>query len=385
MKSIAIIGIGTGGLQTLCHLCTWLGNDWKIVSIHNPSIPIIKIGESTFPTFVQALQMGVDYNPYDHLDELGSTLKIGTVFKKWRPHDFINPLVEAAYALHIDSYKLAKFVLPRLKNRWGNKIELIEQQVDNLEELEYDYIVDCRGFPKDYSNYIKPKEMLINHALVHNIKKPGDWNYTGHRATKNGWMFEIPLMERQSYGYMYCDSITSKEEALNDFAEEINVPINELNDIEYSFTPYYAKKILEGRIFKNGNRALFFEPLSANSLFAYGFINKLIISLLELKEINDERFNIRSNSQIESIRDLIYFYYQGGSTYNTPFWIKMARLASKGLNKSKSFAKLRNDFKHYNKLGTPYLTPAWALEPQSLKIVDEQMGYNYFKDKEKDV
>ena len=118
---------------------------------------------------------------------------------------------------------MAKFVLPRLKNRWGNKIELKEQQVDNLEELDYDYIIDCRGFPKDYSNYIKPKEMLINHALVHNIKKQGDWNYTGHRATKNGWMFEIPLMERQSYGYMHCDSITSKEEALNDFAEEINI------------------------------------------------------------------------------------------------------------------------------------------------------------------
>jgi len=388
-KSIAVIGIGTAGLQTLCHLCIWLEKDWKITSISDPSTPVVRIGESTNPPFANCLQMATDFNVYDHLDEIGATIKVGTVFKKWRRHNFINPLFAGSLALHIDSWKMQQFVLPSLKKRWGDKIEIKTQKVKKIEDLDYDYIVDCGGFPKAYkSNYILPQGLMINRAITHNIKKQGRWNYTGHRATKNGWMFEIPLKDREAYGYLFNDTITSKEEAMEDFSKEIDTPVNQLDGnigklgpCDYSFKPYYAKKLVEGRIFKNGNRLMFFEPLSANSLFIYNTVNRLIVDRLQLNTIKDDQANKAYRERVEGIRDLIYYYYHGGSTYNTPFWIQASTQASKELDKSESFKKLKKDFKHYNKLGTPYRTPTWGLESYGLKIVDEQMGYNYFKEK----
>ena len=236
MKKIAVIGIGTAGLQTLCHLCTWLEKDWKITSISDPSIPVMRIGESTHPSFADCLQMATDFNVHDHLDAIGATIKIGTVFKKWRRHNFINPLFAGSLALHIDSWKLQQFVLPALKKRWGDQLEIKTEKVKKIEDLDYDYIVDCCGFPKDYkSNYISPPGLMINRALTHNIKKRGNWNYTGHRATKNGWMFEIPLMERQAYGYLFNDTLTSKKEAMEDFSKEIDTPVDQLDKTDYSF------------------------------------------------------------------------------------------------------------------------------------------------------
>jgi hypothetical protein len=378
MKSIAVIGIGSAGLQTLCHLCTWLDNQWKITSISDPTIPPIAIGESTNPPFLQALHLGIDFNIYDHLDAIKGTLKIGTVFKKWRPYHFINPLIGGSLAIHIDSVILRQFVLPRLKKRWSRKLEITQKKVTHLNDLDYDYIVDCRGFPKKFSDYIKPKGMLLNHALVHNIKKRGTWNYTGHRATKNGWMFEIPLMERQSYGYLFCDQLTSQKEALEDFSKEIDVPIDELDNIEYTFVPAYAKKVLEGRIFKNGNRALFFEPLSANSLFAYDTINRCIIDHLQVKNLNVDKVNRRYLDKIESIRDILYLYYHGGSIYDTPFWKKIKIKTKIELNKSTGFKTVIRNFKYHNKLGTPYNTPLWGFDIPCLKAIDEKLGYNYF-------
>ena len=396
-KSIAVIGIGTAGLQTLCYLCTWLGNDWKIISISDPSTPILRIGESTNPPFATCLQMATDFNVHDHLDAIGATLKVGTVFKKWRRHNFINPLFAGSMALHIDSWKLQQFVLPALKKRWENKIEIKTQKVEKIEDLDYDYIVDCGGFPKDYmkadnasfkSDYISPSGLMVNRAITHNIKKRGSWNYTGHVATKNGWMFEIPLMDRQAYGYLFNDTITSKEEAIEDFSKEIDTPVDQLDgntgkpgSCDYSFKPYYAKKFVEGRIFKNGNRAMFFEPLSANSLFVYDTINHLIVASVQSEGSNVDIYNQPYRKKVENIRDIIYYYYHGGSTYNTPFWNQASTQASKELGKSESFKKLKENFKHYDKLGIPYACPGWVFESYCLKVIDEQMGYNYLKEK----
>lgn len=379
MKSIAIIGMGTAGLQALCHLVAWLPREWKIISIHTPTIPSIKIGESTTPPFVNALFYGINFNSYDDLHKIEATLKIGTVFKKWRPHNFIAPLPGGSVALHINSFKVQEFVIPRLKKRWGSKIEFINKKVNELTSLPYDYIVDCRGFPKDFKNYYLPKEMLINHALIHNIPKRGDWNYTGHRATKNGWMFEIPLPNRQSYGYMYCDKITSTQEAKKDFAREIEIPEKDLDKIEYTFIPCYAKELFDGRIFKNGNRAMFFEPLSANSLFAYDTINKLIIDHIKYESIDKKEVNQRFRKKAEQIRDLIYFFYHGGSTYTTKFWSKVSKGASQTLNKSEGFKQAKRNFKYYNKIGMSGEATPWGLgEAPIMYHLDKTMGYNYF-------
>ena len=52
----------------------------------------------------------------------------------------------------------------------------------------FDYVIDCGGYPDDYSDYNICKHISLNSCLVHNTK-PQKFNYTHHKATPNGWMF----------------------------------------------------------------------------------------------------------------------------------------------------------------------------------------------------
>ena len=67
MNKLAVIGVGSAGIQSLCHFLAWLDKSWEIYSIHSPKIPISGIGESTNPRFLDAKQAR-DYSNTAQLD-----------------------------------------------------------------------------------------------------------------------------------------------------------------------------------------------------------------------------------------------------------------------------------------------------------------------------
>ena len=46
---IAVLGVGTAGITSLCHLLGWLPSTVEITSIYDPNIKILGIGESSTP------------------------------------------------------------------------------------------------------------------------------------------------------------------------------------------------------------------------------------------------------------------------------------------------------------------------------------------------
>jgi hypothetical protein len=156
----------------------------------------------------------------------------------------------------------------------------------------------------------------LNHALVHTINKPGDWNYTKHIATENGWMFGIPLQTRQNYGYMFNDKITSVEEAKQDLKKIFNT---ELNLKEFKFKAYYTKVFLKNRILKNGNKAVFFEPLEALSGAMYDQINRLMWDHIYNNK-SENWLNEQGTIISKKCENFIAFIYNESSNFKTPFW-----------------------------------------------------------------
>jgi hypothetical protein len=396
MKKIGVIGVGSAGIQTLCHFLAYLDENWEVTSIHDPSIDIVGIGESTTPPFISALSYGTDFNLYESLDQLDATIKIGAVYKNWREKSFLNPLIGGAVAIHFDTYGLRDYALPKFESLWGDKFKCIHGNVSELRETDtkvtaiindnsydFDYIVDCRGFPKDYTGYTIMDGITVNHALVHNINKPGDWNYTGHRATRNGWMWEIPLKSRQSYGYMFDDTITPIEEAKEDFAKEIGVDVSELNKIEFKFKSYYCNKPFSGRVLKNGNLAVFYEPLFSNSLWLYDRLNRFFFDYIIEENTSPKNIQIvndRFNEDCKKIHELIAYNYHGGSIYDTPFWQNIKSKTKDIVFNSESFKNtqkllLENKEKNYWKNATGMV---WAFDPYNLYVMDKNFEYNYF-------
>ena len=392
MNKIAIIGAGSAGILSTCHMLSYLPTDWQVSLIHDPSIKSLGIGESTNPSFCNIIGTGIDFNLLLDIDDLDGTYKFGTKFINWRDHDIMNPLIGGSFAIHFDTHKFKDFAIPRLKEKWQERFKEITGTVTSLVNKnthaeivvddtvhQFDYVIDCTGFPKDYTDYTI-SELPLNRCLVHNIMAPGNWEYTGHKATRNGWMFEIPLTTRKSYGYLFNDCITTVDEAKQDFANEIGVQVKELNDIEYKFTPYYANEIFDGRICKNGNAAMFFEPMSANSLWAYFNINALLCNYIVGHIGNPAYVNEKFKTNAEAVEEMIAYFYHGGSKYDTEFWKSAVNISNNILDNGKHMKFCVDAFRNCrdDKVAPAAMNHGWIFTASQLLTIEKEFNYNYF-------
>jgi hypothetical protein len=391
---IAVIGIGSAGIQSLSHLLSFTPAGSEIVSIYDPAIKNLGIGESTNPSFTTAIERGLNFDILNDLDKLDGTYKLGTTYINWRDYKFTNPLIQGGIAIHFNTYKLAEWAIPRFKELWGDKFNIIEGTVESItsytdaafvnvngKEFPFDYIFDCRGFPKEFDNdYHVVKDSTVNHCLVHNKIESVNPLYTGHRATQDGWMFEVALSSRNSFGYLFNDTVTDPAQAKINFANEIGVELDKLDDISYKFKSYYAKKLITGRIIKNGNRAAFFEPMFANSLFIYDMINRMFWDFINGVCTEDE-INNDFIYHTQGIDDMLNFHYQGGSIYDTPFWQRIIPLAKEKIKNSDNFDRVRYQLRDQaiNKYYTDDMLPQWTFNSRALINIADNLGYNYFK------
>lgn len=394
-KRLGVIGVGTAGIVSISHIIPWLSNAWDVVSIYDPSTPILGIGESTNPNFITTLENGTGFNLTTDLDQLDGTVKFGTKYINWREHSWINPVFGAGYALHFNNFKLKEFAFERFKKLWPKKFKVLEGEVTDVTNKfqcvhvvvnntieKFDYIIDCRGFPSDYSDYTISDCSPLNRCFVYNTEPhiTGQFTHTEHIATKHGWTFGIPLATRHTYGYLFNDSISTEEQALDDMSTIFSTNITKDDVKEYKFKSYYTKKVLDKRILKNGNSALFFEPLSASSIFCYVEIAELFLHHLNKNEKYNEFFvNNEFTKLAKSLEDMLAFLYHGGTNFNTEFWQYARDKANIRLSKSKEFANTIDEYKQMYKNGTLLTGRSWFFTPLNLRIIDEKMNYNYFK------
>ena len=325
---IAVIGAGTVGVLSVCHFLGYNENT-QITCIHNPKKNILGIGESSTVRMTELLWNTLNFNVGLDGEDLQCTIKAGVKFKNWREHEFTSPMFFPGYGMHFDNFKLAEVIFSRVYKKYKERFTELKIDIESLEQNnkevivnnthKFDYVIDCRGFPKDYSDYTMVT-LPINHCLVHAVNEPGNWNFTYHTAHENGWMFGIPLQKRQGWGYLYNDEITSKDNALKNFKKITNKNINIDNVREYTFKPFKAKKYVNQRIMLNGNSALFYEPIEAISGGFYDSLNVLYYEYIFNKTFNERDINFNISYMADKYINFISYLYQGGSIYNTDFW-----------------------------------------------------------------
>jgi len=384
---VAVIGIGTAGLQTLAYFQDTLPNHIDIYSIHNPEQKILGIGESTTTFLPLMLSRSCGFTMLNDADKLDATTKHGVQYVNWRENNFNSHILPPYHGIHFNNFKLNELVLGRLRKEKGfyeihGDIKSIDQdensvtlQIDD-EAHTFDYIVDCRGYPDDYTNYELLDYLPVNSAMVHTVSQPGTWNYTYHQATKNGWMFGIPLQTRQGWGYLYNKDITSKEEAREDLQSLMNEP---LQTREFSWKNYYKKNVIDGRVISNGNRALFFEPIEALSGTFYEAVGVEAVNVI-VGESTASEANARLVHTAETYATFVCFVYHGGSTFDTKFWKKTVDKTTKALHNSYIWKDVKARLQSLKATGIdderiilkPLSTALW-------KLIDKEMGYNYFQ------
>ena len=383
---VAVIGIGTAGLQTLAYFMDTLDDDIDVYSIHNPEQKILGIGESTTTFLPHILAKACDFRMCTDGDKLDATTKHGVKYKNWRENDFYSHILPPYHGMHFNNFKLNELVLGKLRTKKGfyeihgdiKSITQSDTQVTLLIDDDvhtFDYIVDCMGYPDDYTDYEVKDYLPVNHAIVNTINQPGNWNYTYHQATKNGWMFGIPLQTRQGWGYLFNDEITSVDEAKEDMQTLFKEP---LQLREFSWKNYYKKNVISNRIISNGNRALFFEPLEALSGSYYEAVAVEAVNVI-MGDVTAEAANSSLRHTAEVYAAFICFVYHGGSTFDTEFWRKTVDKTTKALHNSEVFLNIKQmltalragNIRDERIIFKPLSTALWEL-------VDKEMGYNYF-------
>lgn len=87
VRSIVILGGGTAGWITAAKLARQLnlkpGSEYQVTLVESPDIPIIGVGEGTWPTMRKTLsELGIDEAEF--IRECGATFKQGTRFVNWK-------------------------------------------------------------------------------------------------------------------------------------------------------------------------------------------------------------------------------------------------------------------------------------------------------------
>ena len=316
---IAIVGAGNAGCITALHFYKHLkdGGDlhnFEIKIYHSPEYhPIEKVGQGTTLTVPELIADVLDINWYNN--PIDATIKTGILYEDWgQKNDRIFSSFEMLNtAIHFVPKKLSELVLK------SGFFDVIEQTIKDPEkEIDSNVIFDCRGrHNRDMKNYEDLINPLNSVLLSKKFERDSDLIYTRCVATPNGWTFVIPNQDSVSYGYLFNNTITKKQDAIDDFTSRFN--LDYVSDT-LEFSNYVAKDFRHGeRTILQGNMYGFIEPMEATSLGMYHKLCKCAWDGI-FKTFSFEVCNQNIKSEMMELQNMILWHYQFGSKYDTPFW-----------------------------------------------------------------
>lgn len=250
-------------------------------------------------------------------------------------------------AFHFDAFKIGNFFKNICTNEDNVKVidaivknviideksEIKKIQLDNDQEIESDFFIDCTGFKRVLANKLEIPWVSCSDVLPMNSAMPFLLDYekneeivaeTKATALSSGWMWNIPLKTRRGCGYVFDKNFISENEAQKEVEKVIGKSIDPIRFIE--FNPGYVKYFWKNNLLVLGLSSSFVEPLEASSI--HNTVAQIAIFVKEfllkekydtITEINQKIYNQRISFLNEITIDFISLHYQGGRS-DSNFW-----------------------------------------------------------------
>lgn len=311
-KKIAIVGAGNAGCMTALNFGYYGKELFEIDMYYDPNTPMERVGQGATPDVLQLISSSLNIDWWNN--DIGATIKTGVLYENWgkKQKHIFHKFYMDSIACHFQTHRLSE------KVRESQYVNVIEKKVVDPEvEIDADYIFDCRGRSgndyDEYNNLINPLNAVL---LSRQGGRDPDLTFTKCVATKDGWTFVIPNNDSVSYGYLYNNIITSKDEAAFNMHEMFNV----VPDGDLTFRNYIAKSMFKGdRTILNGNRFSFVEPLEATSTSFYRNV-----AGHAWEHIVDGKPKFACDTDVikymKQLETFLLWHYQFGSAFDTPFW-----------------------------------------------------------------
>ena len=344
---LVVLGRGLAGCIT-ASLFKYFSPKSEVELIYDSSIAALPVGQATILDTPQLLWDMFRPNFTWYENPVKATLKTGILYENWgkKNDKFFHPFNFGSIGVHYVPDAIQDY----LCEHGGFKIT--DKHIsEDCNEIDADYIFDCRGFPKNYDDYDQLYNPINAVLLGRNEEIKPAQLWTRAVATPNGWTFDIPLTDKTSLGYLYNSDITSVEDATQNFNEMFNSPeiLGKMN------TKHYIAKnpIVDDRIIKNGCRLFFIEPLEATAVSVYLSWAVMCFNMIFAKKHSIEQATNFIKTNIHQVQNFILYHYGFGSKWDTPFWNYAKTLKNDNL-KDPLFYEIMN---YSNSVDEHYINP----------------------------
>ena len=354
---VAVLGAGTAGFVAAAQFSKALPQV-ELLHVFDSQLPTIGVGEGTTPRFPGWFEDVTGLSFETLAQRCGATLKTGTQFEGWGSagRTFINrfqPVRLVGY--HFDAASVVQVLAEHVRaERVDARVTALLRQPDGVrlqlqggQNILCDYVFDCRGFPRstnagqgDEDEVLALDWIPTGRAMLRRIAPGGFSGVTRAIARPHGWMFQIPLRDWTSSGYIYNPGLSSDAEVDADytrFLHETGVARWEPRGA-LAFPNFVRKQLFDGRVFRGGNAACFLEPLEATAIgsaivlarAASHWMAEHATQAGPEAEVADYNQALLTNVCRDSL--FLAWHYAGGSCWDTPFW----RHARQGLDRARA-------------------------------------------------
>lgn len=353
---ITIVGGGTSGYLTVLYFCKKhpeMNITWIYPEINKP----IGVGEATVPDVTNFLaDLGVTTK--DILTDINGSLKIGARFEGWSDtgqyfyHPFgltddesveiewmmqnnkIVPDILEKYsdlAVNFDVRELALYLDEKFKQFPNLTIQ--RRTITDASDILDNHIVDCTGFAKVLINKDQPENFKsIKHIIPNNraFVYRAEYSdidtqqvaYTTLTAASHGWIWNTPLKNVVTFGYIHDDQYDVKQEFIDFVEGKVGYKINQakignvpmITGRNINHIRHQDNKV----IYSVGLSSFFIEPLEATGLYLTSFGIKLLEKLIQ-GEISEDYYNSEYNREFDAVTDFIAAYYRFSNKTNE-YW-----------------------------------------------------------------
>ena len=270
------------------------------------------------------------------------------------------------HGFHFDTNKVIAFLQRRALNagvQWidatvsdvaineGGKISHLLLGDDH--KLQGEFFVDCSGFRriimdraygKDFENF--SDNILCDSAVAVTLPR----HLTDIRpstlgtAMESGWIWDIPLSDRTSYGYVYASRFEDDESAESALLRFLKVP-RTTPAAKLKWIPGMQKNAWRGNCVCIGVSNSFYEPIeSLTSATLTVELRNLLVHFPDrnFNPFNIDKYNAKIRKQCYHTRDFISTHYLTAGRDDSPFW----RAVSRECKQSDDVRELINSYPH---------------------------------------
>ncbi len=351
LRKIAVVGRGTAGSMATASITHALRDtDHELHHIYDSRIPVIGVGEGSWPSLVRELQR-LTHLPLDAIQmRVKGTRKYGVAFEGWgrRNQNFIHYFMprHESYGYHLSADLMADLLREHTRARHIDAkvldITRVEDgarvEFENLAPERYDLVFDARGFPRELhpDQHIHIPFIPTNTAVIRRcpaiFEEAQDGPVLQHTFTRavarpHGWIFVIPLTTHTSCGYIFNRDVSSpaavesdfdaflKTEGISEFEQRAVIP----------FPNFVHRAMYDGAIARIGNAATFMEPLEATAIGGAGAQIGLVLHARLSRPVEKleedapvvNRFLVKN---MLSFGLFVGWHYARGSNYDSGFW-----------------------------------------------------------------